>query len=930
MGSSDYFYLNEAGERIIKRVPPGYYLFNKVTGKVFPPNSRAGWKGINIDKENSDWEIISIHPVKSPEAQVLNPKIASPNKLSKSFETLEFEPILPILTPLLGEEESKKVVEKLESSYNKTIDTLIETAKSILESFKNLETRDASFSAIRSEKIFFSDTGQTFFVQEFLKDLENLVEHWHGLKGNIFNTKNFSTNSLLLINKRIQNFLYFLSEKFYEKDIIEKKIGSPEKAIDYFLYSRKTQSPIKHPLFLQEVFSFKERLNGINAALKHIDYVLGTILKSSTSSSKNLDKDFIKLLLFENLWSLEEIVDSFDKEAISFPVNEEIGLLDSVKAAVLANVPYLFRDLIDKSSLYIPETLKTTTTDTGTIISFSLQNEDTQTIYEYSIELKKGHEISSSFLYRKLREAHYLKDFYGFLPKLGKKSVPINVTFTRTTISNAGKQTETLEIPLRIEIAGSFVSSGHLQLSAHVKRFKKPQPEKIFSEKKRFKEILDNLDDLYDTSRAALFSGQLIDALYTEKGMDQFGSILEFLSLYPLLKAAKTKIEQTGNYSEAYIEFYKGCLESLYGRKFLLSKDEQEIFEKSIFIDYEDQSVKISLPKLAQLSLIQLDSLYEVYTQERPLAGNKIFDFIFTSNEQSLQELNDINFLKNLFLAQDRCSSFLSKIKDVMKILSDEYYNKLQKNIPLDITEQELYALLIDTGEVSTTLTALASSYRLTDPKKFIKNLYEKLKTITKPKYTKDFVKFIKGQLFEAVAESLFEELISSISSNVFENNNFIAAQTKSGKILIKAKSNKYLTTGFGDIRMYVLNPEESHLVPIFLELKATKPKVQSVYSLKEAYVEFLKLSHNLPEIVKNLRIKAPGKIRVSTVLPLTIGADLQGDSFVVDFSGEDVQSPNFISSYSMGSFRKLISHFVKVRDYGLIGPSIFSSEVEG
>ncbi len=929
MSNSDYFYLNEAGQRIIKRVPPEYYLLNKATGKVFPPNSRAGWKGINIDKENSDWELISLNPVRAPEAQVLQPKIATPNKVSKPFETLEFDPILPILTPLLGKDESAKVVEDLERSYNKTIDTLIETAKSVLESYKNLETSDPSLFAIRSEKIFFPDTNQTFLVKDFLKDLEDFVEHWHGLKGNAFNTKNFSTNSLLLINKKIESFLYFLSEKFYKRDVIEKKIVSPNEAIEYFLYARKTKTPIKHPVFLQEIFSFKEKLNGVSAALRHIDYVLGTILKSSTSSSKSLDKDFVKLLLFENLSSLEEITESFDKEVISFPVNEEIGLLDSAKAAVLANAPYLFRDLIDKQALYIPGSVKTTTTDTGTILSFSLQNETTQTIYEYSIELKRGNEISNSFLYRKLRESHYLKDFYGLIPRLGKKSILVNTKFTRTTISNTGKQTETIDIPLKIEITGSFASSGHLQLSAHVKRFKKPQPEKILSEKKRFKEILDNLDDLYSASHAALFSGQLIDSLYTEKGMDQFGTILEFLALYPLLKAAKTKVDQTGNYSEAYIEFSKGCLESLYGRKFLLNKDEQEIFENSISIDYEDHSVKISLPKLVQLSLMQLDSLYAIYTQQNPLAGNKIFDFTFTSTEESIHELDDITFLKNLFLDQDRCSSFLAKVKDVMRILSDEYYSKLDKNLPVDITEQELHTLLIDTGEILTTLTALDSSYRLTDPQKFVKNLYEKLQAIRKPKYTKDFVKFIKGQLFEAVAESLFEELISSSSSNVFENNNFIAAQTKSGKVLIKTKSSKSLTTGFGDIRMYLLDPKENRLVPIFLELKATKPKVQNVYSLKEAYVEFIKLSHNISEIAKNLGINVPSKIKVSTMLPLTIGADLQGDSFVVDFSEGDVQNPDFITSSSVGSFRRLISHFVKVREHGLIGPSIFSSEVD-
>lgn len=132
MSNTDYFYLNEAGERIITRVPPDHYLFNKVTGKVFPPNSRAGWKGINIDKESSDWELISLNPVRAPEAQVLQPKIATPNKVSKPFETLEFDPILPILTPLLGKDESAKVVEDLERSYNKTIDTLIETAKKCL------------------------------------------------------------------------------------------------------------------------------------------------------------------------------------------------------------------------------------------------------------------------------------------------------------------------------------------------------------------------------------------------------------------------------------------------------------------------------------------------------------------------------------------------------------------------------------------------------------------------------------------------------------------------------------------------------------------------------------------------------------------------------------------------------------------------------
>ncbi|MEM3368571.1 MAG: hypothetical protein QXP88_00535, partial [Thermoproteota archaeon] len=214
------------------------------------------------------------------------------------------------------------------------------------------------------------------------------------------------------------------------------------------------------------------------------------------------------------------------------------------------------------------------------------------------------------------------------------------------------------------------------------------------------------------------------------------------------------------------------------------------------------------------------------------------------------------------------------------------------------------------------------------DPNKFVKKLFEKLKEMRKPKHEKDFVKAIKGSLLEAVAESLFEELITSSSTNTFENNNFIAAQQRDGKVLIKVKSNKALSTGFGDVRMYLLDPKEQYLVPVFLELKATSPKVQNVYSLKEAYVEFIKLSHNLPEIAKNLGINVPSKIKVPTMLPLTLGVDLHGNDFMVDFSEGSVQNPEFISSSLIGNLKKLVSNFVKVRDYGLIGPSLFSPEV--
>lgn len=288
MSNTDYFYLNEAGERIITRVPPDHYLFNKVTGKVFPPNSRAGWRGINIDKDSSDWEFLSIKPVNTPEAKVLKPKITRPQNVSKTFDTVEFDPILPILEPLLGADESKKAALDLEDAYGKTIETLMGTAKNILQAFRDLENNDPSLSAIRSEKIFFPDFAKTFLVEDFLKDLEDFVERGHGLKGNVFNTKSFSTNSLLLITKRLNDFLYFLSEKFYEKDIVEKKVESPEKTIDYFLYSQRTKNPLKQPLFIQEVYSFKEKLNGVNVALKHIDYLLGTILKSTAPTSKPL------------------------------------------------------------------------------------------------------------------------------------------------------------------------------------------------------------------------------------------------------------------------------------------------------------------------------------------------------------------------------------------------------------------------------------------------------------------------------------------------------------------------------------------------------------------------------------------------------------------------------------------------------------------
>lgn len=928
MNKTEYFYLNEAGERIITRVPPGHYLLNKVTGKVFPPNSRAGWRGINIDKDSSDWEFLSIKPVNTSEAKILKPKITRAANVSKTFDTLEFDPILPILEPLLGADEAKKATLYLEDAYGKTIETLMGTAKSILQAFYEAENNDPSLSVIRSEEIFLPDLGKKFFISDFLKDLEDFIERGHGLKGKVFSTKSFSTNSLFLLTKRMNDFLYFLSEKFYEKDIAEKKLESPEKAIDYFFYSKRTNTQFKQPLFIQEVYSLKEKLNQVNAALKHIDYLLGTILKSTAPTSKPLSKEFVKILFFENIESLQQIVDSFDKEVISFAINDEIGLLDSVKAAVLANVPYLFRDIMDKASTYVPGSVKTSTTDTGVIISFTLQNQNTQTTFDYAIEVQGNRNIAGSFIYRKLREPHYMKDFYGLIPRLGKKAVIVNVKFSKTITSNAGKQTETAEVPLKIEIAGSFAKSGYLQLSAHVKRLKKFQPEKIHLEQKKFKRILGNLDTLYKDTYDVLFSGGIIDGLYTDKGMDHFGIALEFLALYPLLKSAKAKAEETGDYSEAYREFSISCLDTLFGRKFLLSKDEQKVFEQSISVDYEDQSVKVSLPKLAQLSLIQLDDLYDVYVQQRPAAGDKIFDFMLTSNEQSMQELNSVNFLKNLFRDPDKCSAFLKKVKDILNVLANEYYNKLQANVPLELSEQELYTLVVSNGEITTALTSLDSSYKLNNPQKFVKTLFEKLQEIRKPRYQKDFVKAIKGSLLEAVAESLFEELITSSSNNTFENHNFIAALQPDGKILIKVKSSKALTAGFGDIRMYLLDPKEQYMVPVFLELKATSPKVQSVYSLKEAYVEFIKLSHNLPEIAKNLGINVTSKIKVPTMLPLTLGVNLHGNDFMVDFSEGNVQSTEFVSSSLIGNFKKLVSNFVKVRDYGLIGPSLFSSEV--
>lgn len=931
---------NKNNERIVRIVPNGYYLLNTVTGRVFPPGSRAGWKGINIDKQNSQWSLISIAPTKPQGAVLSQPKFISS---SKQFVRPTFSHLYNALTSITSPERAKFIEEALSDVIEEVIDAEFDAIESLLNIYENMEKFDPNFPSLKTLKIPVGDNNSiTLDAEKFKEELENILEEGTHIQSKLFNKKNFdfSYKDLIALHSVIISFSKFLTKAAENSEVFLSASQNLQTTLENFTFFRKKGSPIYAFSAKQKLFEVNQKLKNISSIISNINMVEDLILGQVTSVS--LNREFVDAIIFENIENLTKRAAFLKEKIVNIPYPNANSLDEAIKTNLIGNTFLILSDYISPAEVPLKDTVSVQFSDKKAVVSFETTTSSGE-VKKYKATFFDFSEPSESIFYRLYNESHLLSDFLGIFGMLNKNQTIVKCSLDVSSYLHDKQESETKNLLINVTVNGSFVSQSNLQLIATYDV--KEVTEEDFNKFENFNEedtaylfhLLDNLDEIYRGAKEIMKQGFFIH-LIRQSSVKNFSLNLEFLSLYPVLLLTKDFYEKSQNKKETFHFFMRKCLESVFGRRYLLSDEEKDVLDKHVEIDYEDQCIKIPMPELVQLSFIHILDVYKnsMKSSLTNLGTNLNMSFIFSDEQETINEIKNIPTLNSLYFDDNNTEKTLSIFEGYIQKTLEFFRNNAAQLSDKNYIKEDDLKLIVTKDSVDEIYTMFGLSQRPSYDSLIQRLTSEINKTLALNSLLgSSMEKENKGPLFEIFFDGILEESLKT--GDFYEDNFVVSKKLDKDRALIKIKSDNKNKAGFGDCRLFIFDRKTNSLYPVFMELKVTPPKVQSVFSLKESFRELLSLYHIIDTISKNLGLSDnPSEIKIKTMLPLTLGINsavglqsTQKKNFRVSFTKRDKSSGKIVDVEELSNLTKLYNNYVKLRGYGLFGYSLFTPEVK-
>lgn len=768
---------DEQGVPIVRQVPPGHILIHRQKNIYFPENSRPGWHGIRLD---GPWELINLETVnyktrkdeilvygKTPVYYKKREDVTRPayEEVQKTFASygahIDLEDSISKFI-----ETKKKVIEFLEDARKLFLSAQkakeikeVEELKQKFQNVLNFIEKSLPISHITNQNLFRGPNKNIFFKEHLRQELDSLTSQLYSINNRI-NKKELSEEGERLIFKLkiFSRMLQILNAADTIQSYLDPSDKDEYKILKLYFAEYKRNLEIYQSLVVEDV--------PIVWAVESIEKFGKASVHHSIIQNPY---PFVEALLFSSTEKEPKKLlpaSSSDLETKLDVKNNLVNISWKTKNGKEVSVVFKVVDTDDRPSYFPEKTFKRyTTSDFGPFFISGLARTNAITI-EYFIEISDNGSIEER--------------------KTGFPSVtlrPINASFDEGLLLIA------------------YVPESSLT--------KKLTQETIEQEKAKIEEIKELIQNSPKYFRA------IKEHLLMRKGnalaKSVLGSIIERISING----------QLSKYN-SFEEFIKDGAKSFWGRKYLLPKDEQKLFEQEVDI-IDEVYARIPSSLVIALSLlhaneinktlgVQITSKVSIKEKVGPLSNNTTSPLNQTINDESkLKELLVNISILSVELLNHVNSQMLSLgigAKDQDKI-KEEVKNFLEKSGTLN--EFAAYEEMLNAF-----IENVAKSFLDIRVGMVFENIY------------KEFLKLFYTALNKkAPKEHIIDGVITQkqMQLNEFEIDNDVSV----------FYGENPLKTGIGDIVTLLVNKKTKEVVPIIAEVKARKGVIiPQLYSARE------------------------------------------------------------------------------------------------
>jgi hypothetical protein len=872
-------------------VPPGFVLINTVTGKYFSAGQKAGYKGIRVGP-GSDWVLVLDE--KSPDVQ-----------------------------------QGRQIVTRNNINITDTFDQTKRQLKGKNVSLSEITTIPKDF------EVALKDTGINDFTyqkviekhEEFLSELENLLDFLKSNIGAIHNTPDFS--QIIELIEVLENFnfkdVHDLANKYGRRmrrvlgnlrSFIVQKPPSPSTPTVVPGSGADDEDEVSSGKGLEDILDgFSSKLGSYlifyrlrklaTKSMLYADFVgkVGEAVQPVRVSNREIRKTLVEDLLKIHE-AKESIIAREDTDAKWFLVNSFINPLEDL--FVLDSIPEILIKELEDKGIYLD----------NEEVEIKLDPSDEP---RFSVQLKKSNiRVLVSIEGLKIKPRQYVQPFFGKSEESYKFSsspsilplYPTEREFTFNFYIDSSNGSDKFSSNYRVRVFDySGMSSAKVPVFYSLRKVGIGRDD-LNDQKNRFRSLLRRFKkDFYDRVKSNI-GNYLKNLIFSTPTASNFYYYL--ISRYSILEVLDYTKNTTGSTvsDETFEkEFLKNIFRTVYGRTLSMDQNQRQKFS-SMYSYEEGEFPKITVPGFVNASLHYVNYLFNKFSG----ANTELYFTFEDANDDVFLNTTLHNLLDKDFMIS--FSTFASlTFKRVLEIVSKS------SNTNTPIKEEDIQDIFDE----------------------FIKENHQRA-SLDKNQFLAELVKFINvevqnlGGVQTRATQAEFLEKLFGKSIEMYIGHSFCktncAKYERPDKYVIYSSGDKsvYLSldpksSGFGDIRMFLYDKATNSVVPIFIELKHTlNPKVQNLFSLIEAFRDLLNFK-NVLGLKGGTNVHLPEILTVNSVKP---GANTPNpkDVFVIfNKRIDNAQNSDFETVQTHNKYNVIRYNTAVLSQFTLYGPSLMVPE---